>query len=110
MGSLILSAHPLSYLPRATDASERQVAQAGPHEKITYSVAPAERTPLPDASVDLVTVAQALQWLDLPRFYAEVQRVARPGGVIAVWCYRLHMIGPEVDAAVHRLDRKFLGG
>jgi SAM-dependent methyltransferase len=93
----------------ATDASERQIAQARPHHKITYSVAPAERTPLPDASVDLVTVAQALHWLDLPSFYAEVRRVSVPGGVIAVWCYQLHTIGPEVDAVVHRLYTEILG-
>src|SRR5215207_6588380 len=44
----------------ATDASERQIAQALHHDRITYAVAPAERTAIPDASVDLVTVAQAL--------------------------------------------------
>jgi ubiquinone/menaquinone biosynthesis C-methylase UbiE len=93
----------------ATDASERQIAQARPHEKITYLVAPAERTPLPDATVELVTVAQALHWLDLPSFYAEVKRVVRPGGVIAVWCYQLHTIGPEVDAIVHHLYSGILG-
>ena len=65
-----------------------------PHEKVRYVVAPAERTPLPDASVDLVTVAQALHWLDLDAFYAEVRRVARPGGVIAAWCYQLHTDQP----------------
>jgi hypothetical protein len=59
----------------ATDASSQQVAQARPHDRITYRVAPAERTALGDASVDLVTVAQALHWFDLPAFYAEVRRV-----------------------------------
>jgi hypothetical protein len=38
----------------------------------------ADRRPLPDASADLVTVAQALRWLDLPNFYVEVRRVVRP--------------------------------
>ena len=40
---------------------------------------------MPDASVDLVLVAQAAHWFDLPAFYAEVARVLRPGGVLAVW-------------------------
>src|SRR4051812_13986586 len=62
----------------ATDASPQQIARARPHDRIRYVVAPAERTPLHDASVDLVTVAQALHWLDLPAFYYEVRRVARP--------------------------------
>ena len=48
----------------------QQIAQAHPHPKVTYLVAPAERTPLKDGSVDLVTVASALHWLDLPKFYA----------------------------------------
>ena len=56
----------------ATDASPSQIAQAHPHPKVTYLVAPADRTPLPDGSVDLVTVATAFHWLDFPRFYAEV--------------------------------------
>ena len=64
---------------------------------------------LPDASVDLVTVAQALHWFDLPRFYAEVRRVARPDGIIAVWCYQLHTITPEVDAIVERYYADIVG-
>ena len=69
----------------ATDASPRQIAQAHPHPKVTYLVAPAERTPLPDGSVDLVTVATAFHWLDFPRFYGEVRRVAKPDGILARW-------------------------
>ena len=30
-------------------------------------------------------VAQAAHWFDLPRFYAEAQRVLRTGGVLALW-------------------------
>src|SRR4051812_48058251 len=50
----------------ATDASREQIGQARPHDRITYAVAPAGRTAIPYASVDLVTVAQALHWLDQP--------------------------------------------
>jgi ubiquinone/menaquinone biosynthesis C-methylase UbiE len=45
-------------------------------------VALAEASGLADRSVDLVSVAQALHWFDLGRFFAEVQRVARPNAVI----------------------------
>jgi SAM-dependent methyltransferase len=71
----------------ATDASAEQVAHAEPHSRVEYRVAAAERSGLRNASVDLVTVAQALHWLDLRAFYAEATRVLRPGGVLAVWCY-----------------------
>ena len=93
----------------ATDASPQQIAQAHPHPKLSHLVAPAERTPLRDASVDLVTVAAALHWLDHDRFYAEVRRVVRPGGVFAGWGYKLQAVSPQIDAVVHRLDTEILG-
>lgn len=44
----------------------------------------AERTGLPDATADLVTVAQAWHWFDESHASAEVARVLRPGGTLAV--------------------------
>lgn len=71
----------------ATDASAEQIANAEPHPKVEYAVAPAEKCPLPDASADLITVAQALHWFDHDRFFAEVRRVCKPGAVFAATCY-----------------------
>jgi SAM-dependent methyltransferase len=71
----------------ATDASAAQIEHAFPHDRVVYRVEPAEGTSLESASIDLITVGQALHWFDLKRFYAEVRRVLRPGGVIAAWCY-----------------------
>lgn len=46
----------------------------------------AEATTLPDASVDLVTAAQAFHWFDPPRARAEFARILVPGGaVVLVW-------------------------
>ena len=70
-----------------TDLSTEQLAHAVPHDRIAYRVAVAEASGLPNAEFDVVTVAQALHWFDLDRFYAEVRRVLRPDGVLAVWCY-----------------------
>ena len=92
----------------ATDASPQQIAQAHPHPKVNYLVAPADRTPLPDGSVDLVTVATAFHWLDFPRFYAEVRRVAKPDGILAAWGYKVLSVTPEVDAVIQRLDAEVL--
>lgn len=84
----------------ATDASSAQIAHAVAHPGVHYAVAPAEDCSLEDRSVDLVTVAQALHWLDLERFYAEVRRVARPGAVVAAWTYSLADADPVIDSLV----------
>ena len=93
----------------ATDASARQLENAEHHPRVEYAVAPAERCPLADGSVDLVTVAQALHWFDLERFYAEVRRVGRPGGLLAVWTYDLHSVNPTVDVVLRKLQAEFVG-
>ncbi len=94
----------------AVDLSRRQLAKALFHPKVSYRAAPAEQLPVPDASVDLVSVASALHWFDLDRFYPEVRRVLAPGGVLAAWCFgRGLKITPEVDAVLERLAFEVLG-
>lgn len=84
----------------ATDLSQQQIAQATPAANIVYSVQPAEATSFPNAYFDAVVVAQALHWFDRPRFWAEVQRVLRPGGVFAAWGYDWCQITPELDHCI----------
>ncbi|HET9233473.1 MAG TPA: class I SAM-dependent methyltransferase [Candidatus Eisenbacteria bacterium] len=93
----------------ATDASAAQLASAEPHPRVHYRVARAEQSGLLPGSVDLVTVAQALHWFDRPRFYDEVRRVLRPGGVLAAWCYDLMDIEPSIDAYVHDFYTRIVG-
>lgn len=88
----------------ATDASAEQLAGAPAHPRVDYRVAHAEASGLEDASVDLITVAQALHWFDHPRFYAEVRRVLKPGGVLAAWSYGVLAID---DARIDALARHF---
>lgn len=71
----------------ATDASADQLAHARPHPRVDYRREQAEQTSLPDGSVDAVTVASALHWLNKPAFYEEVRRVGRPGALVAAWTY-----------------------
>lgn len=93
----------------AFDASAAQIAGAEPAAGVRYAVAPAEALPLPDASADCLTVAQALHWFDLPRFYAEARRVLRPGGLLAVWTYNRLTLDPAVDAVIEHLYSGLLG-
>jgi ubiquinone/menaquinone biosynthesis C-methylase UbiE len=88
----------------ATDASREQIASAKPHPKIEYRVAAADQSGLPDESVGLITVAQALHWFDLGRFYEEAKRVLQPGGVLAVWAYGINEVEGET---VNRLVQDF---
>lgn len=93
----------------ATDASAAQIDHAFRHERIAYRVEPAEATSLDAASVDLVTVGQALHWFDLDRFYAEVRRVLRTGGVIVAWCYGRCTVAPDIDAIIDRYYVEIVG-
>jgi SAM-dependent methyltransferase len=79
----------------ATDASREQIASAKPHPNVEYRVALAEQSGLPAGSVQLLTVAQALHWFDLTRFYSEARRVLCPGGVIAAWAYGINQVEGE---------------
>jgi len=59
------------------------------HPSVTALSGSAEALPLEDASVDLVTFAQAWHWVDVPAASAEVARVLRPGSALAlVWNIR----------------------
>lgn len=84
----------------ATDASAAQIGQAQPHANVEYRVEPAEATSLADDSIDLITVAQAAHWFNLPPFYREARRVGRPGAAIALVAYGIAHIDPEVDRVV----------
>lgn len=93
----------------ATDASVRQIREAARRAGVHYAVAAAEESPLPDASVGLVTVAQALHWFDRPRFWREVRRVLVKKGVVAAWSYHGFHVTPEVEAVIHRYYKEIVG-
>jgi ubiquinone/menaquinone biosynthesis C-methylase UbiE len=94
----------------ATDASAAQVGQAQAHAGVEYRVAPAEASGLPDASVDLVSVAQAAHWFDLDAFYAEARRVLKPGGLVALWGYEKLRLEPALASVVGRFYHGDLDG
>lgn len=93
----------------ATDASSAQLEQTVHHPRVEYCEAQAEEAPLADHSVDLVTVAQALHWFDIDRFYREVRRVLKPGGVLAVWSYSFLHCEPAIDTILNYYYRDIVG-
>jgi SAM-dependent methyltransferase len=58
----------------------------------------AEDCSQPPSSVDLVTVGNALHWMDVPRVFANVHAWLRPGGIFAVYDRPLPKTTPALDA------------
>jgi ubiquinone/menaquinone biosynthesis C-methylase UbiE len=93
-----------------TDASAQQLEEAPAHPGITWCVATAESSGLTAASFDVVTVAQALHWLDLPKFWVEVRRVLRRRGLFAAWCYGLATLDhADADARLRDFHDNVVG-
>jgi ubiquinone/menaquinone biosynthesis C-methylase UbiE len=93
----------------ATDESAEMIAQAPRDPKIIYRVAEAEDSGIEDHVVDLVTVAAAIHWFDLDRFYAEVRRVVKPAGAIAAWTYYTPVFDSAIDTIIQHLVHDVLG-
>jgi SAM-dependent methyltransferase len=89
----------------ATEPSRAQLAQAVAHPRVEYHLSAETAPMLESASVDLVTVAQAVHWFDRASFYAETKRVLRPGGVLAIWSYEMCLITPAIDEVLQRFYR-----
>lgn len=93
----------------ASDISKNQLAQAPNVSNLNYSIQPAERTYFEDDEFDLITVGQAVHWFDFLRFNAEVKRVGKPGGIVAIWGYGLLKIAPKIDQLTTEFDAKIVG-
>ncbi|TKY62689.1 methyltransferase protein [Spatholobus suberectus] len=95
----------------ATDASEKQLEFAAKlpnvryqHTPSTMSMTEVEQMVAPQGTIDLVTIAQAMHWFDLPTFYEQVKWVLKkPHGVIAAWCYYLPRVNSAVDTILDQL-------
>jgi len=93
----------------ATDISQKQLDHAIKKPNINYQLAPAENVNIPRGFINLVTIAQAIHWFNFDAFYEEVDRVCKPGSVIAAWCYSLLTINDKVDQVIQHLYADTLG-
>jgi SAM-dependent methyltransferase len=98
----------------ATDKSSGQIEQARLERTgVEYLVADATAPlPLPAGSVSLVTVAQALHWFwdERAELWQEVDRLLRPGGVLAVASYGVaELQNPQLQAEFSKFYLGVLG-
>ena len=93
----------------ASDPSQAQLRYAAREPRISYAAMTAESAALEAGSVGLVTVAQALHWFELSRFYTEVDRVLDTNGIVAVWMYGLLSVDPAIDERIAHFNRDVVG-
>ncbi len=67
------------------DISPEMLRAASPAPNVTYMLARAERLPFVDGALDAVTCSSGVHWFDQARFFAELGRVVRPGGWVALY-------------------------
>ncbi|XP_075687302.1 uncharacterized protein LOC142656291 [Rhinoderma darwinii] len=73
-----------------TDISDSQIHVAKQYNSahnVSYMVAPAEKLPLKDASVDLVNAGLAAHWFTVDQFVNEAARVLKTNGCLAVHAF-----------------------
>lgn len=93
----------------ATDISAGQLERAPLHERIEYSVQPAESTTFTANSFDLICAAQAVHWFDTDKFYSEARRTAKPQALLALIGYGLIETFAEADRLLSRYYRSIVG-
>lgn len=97
-----VSQHLINYFNeiQATDISENQIKHAFKHEKINYTIQKSESTNFPDSYFDLICVAEAIHWFDIPAYYSEVRRTLNNDGIFACWGYNNLRTESSINAIV----------
>jgi SAM-dependent methyltransferase len=95
-GAEVIAVEPVAEMRAALPAGARAVEGT------------AEAMPLPRASADAVAVAQAFHWFDGDAALAEIRRVLRPGGALALIWNRRRMDDP-LNQAIEELIAPYRG-
>jgi ubiquinone/menaquinone biosynthesis C-methylase UbiE len=100
IASRLLAQREVRVLAIEPNAAMRQASV--PHPLVEYREGTAEKTNLSDASVDLVTCFQAFHWFDRKATLAELQRILKPSGKLAI-VYNLYDLGDRFSASYNRV-------
>ena len=106
----------------ATDPLPEMLAVLGKRVDAHHVVASAEHLPVRSRSVDVVVCGQSFHWFDHEQAMAEIARVLRPGGVIALawntydegipWVKRLKKLispGAHAEQATPLMESPYFG-
>ena len=96
-GAEVIAVEPIAAMRTAIPAPARAVEGT------------AEAIPLESASTDVVTVAQAFHWFDGDAALAEIHRVLRPGGSLAL-LWNVRRLEEPVHAAIEELIAPYYEG
>lgn len=91
------------------DASEAMLARASellPNASLVC--APAEALPFPNERFDVALSAQSFHWFDRSRALAEIHRVLRSGGMVAIWWK--HLATRDLVSRIRDEVLKMFGG
>lgn len=97
--------------PSMIDAARQTPCVSSTGEQARFEVCGAEdfdKVTGPE-SIDLITVAMAAHWFDMPNFYAAASKVLKPSGTIAIWTAGSVFVDPQTTpnaAAVQDLWSK----
>lgn len=72
-----------------TEPSLSQLAATPPTQRGRLVLATAEQPLVTEPIFDLIVAAQAAHWFDMNAFANTICHLARPGALVAVWCYSL---------------------
>lgn len=87
----------------ANDISKEQLSYAPQESNIHYKNTPAEKSGFQSNTFNLITIAQAIHWLDFDQFYNEVRRTAKTNAVLAVIGYGMIRISPLLNPIIDSL-------
>lgn len=93
----------------SADMRQQAERRAAGLPNVRYVAGWSHATGLPDASAEIVTISQALHWMEPEPTFAEVARILRPGGVFAAydcdWPPTLHwQVEEAYDACVQQAN------
>ncbi len=78
------------------------------YPSIRFKKGSGENTGIEDSSLDLVTVATAFYWMDMPRALLEFSRILKPRGILSIYRYGFpHLDSSSGDVVMRHMNENW---